>query len=57
MITILVIWKERGYLRDTFWATESCPVELGKATARRLVKAALAIPGAFQVRAKVGGAR
>lgn len=58
MITVLVIWKERGYLRETFLATESCAPDQAAATVRRLIAAARQQnPGVFHVRAKIGGAR
>ena len=57
MITITILWKERGY-NDNFWATESCPSDQALTVARRLIAAARAAnPGVYHMRARVGGAR
>jgi len=55
MITILVMWRERGYLRKSFWSTESCPADQAIVTARRMIAEARRTGRIFGVRAKVGG--
>jgi hypothetical protein len=58
MITILVMWRERGYLLVDFWATESCPASQARTVARRLVaQARQQHAGVFHLRAKIGGNR
>ena len=53
MKTISVTWRERGYLRDIFWAAGEAPAAEAAETARRMIAEARRYAGVFALRVSI----